>query len=233
MKRLLAGTRVGLGLTLAIVLVTVVGALPAIAVPSTTIVISQVYGGGGNSGAPYTNDFVELFNRGTTTVSLAGMSVQYASATGTGNFGGNPITPLAGSLAPGRYYLVQQSGGTAGAPLPTADATGTVNMSATAGKVILANTTTGLACNGGSTPCTQAQLDEIVDLVGYGNANFFEGAAAPTLSNTTAALRAGNGCTDTDRTAPTSRAEPRLRGTRPRRSTRARPASTCRSPTSR
>jgi hypothetical protein len=36
-------------------------AQPAQAI-STTIVISQVYGGGGNSDAPYTHDFVELFN---------------------------------------------------------------------------------------------------------------------------------------------------------------------------
>src|SRR5512140_2562316 len=77
---------------------------PAQAV-SPNIVISQVYGGGGNSGAPYTHDFVELFNRGTTTVSLSGWSIQYASATGTGNFGSNAgqITPLAGSIAPGQH----------------------------------------------------------------------------------------------------------------------------------
>lgn len=31
---------------------------------SPDLVISQVYGGGGNSGAPYTHDFIELFNRG-------------------------------------------------------------------------------------------------------------------------------------------------------------------------
>ena len=61
---------------------------------SPDIVISQVYGGGGNTGAPYLNDFVELFNRGTTTVSLSGMSVQYASATGTGNFGSNAIAAI-------------------------------------------------------------------------------------------------------------------------------------------
>jgi predicted extracellular nuclease len=48
--------------------------------PSNTIVISQVYGAGGNSGAPYRNDFIELFNLGTTTVSLNGWSVQYASS---------------------------------------------------------------------------------------------------------------------------------------------------------
>lgn len=168
---------------------------------STDIVISQVYGGGGNTGAPYRNDYIELFNRGTTTVSLNGMSVQYASATGAGNFGSNPITLLSGSLAPGQYYLIQQSGGATGSPLPPPDATGTVNMSATAGKVALVNSTTGLACNGGSTPCTPAQLALIKDLVGYGNANFYEGAPAPTLSNTTAAFRIGYGCTETDNNA--------------------------------
>ncbi len=169
---------------------------------SPDLVISQVYGGGGNAAAPYGNDFIELFNRGTTTVSLAGMSVQYASATGTGNFGANPVTVLSGSLAPGQYYLVQQaSGGANGVLLPTADATGTMNMSATGGKVALVASTAGLACNGGSTPCSAAQLGQIVDLVGYDGANFSEGSAAPTLSNTTAAVRLANGCTETDNNA--------------------------------
>jgi predicted extracellular nuclease len=166
---------------------------------SSDLVVSQVYGGGGNSGAQYTNDFVELFNRGSAPVSLAGMSVQYASATGTGNFGGNPVTQLSGTLAPGHYYLVQMAAGSGGTTaLPTPDALGTVNMSGTAGKVILANTTTGLGCNGGSAPCSTAQLAQIVDLVGYGGANFFEGAPAPGLSNTTAALRNSGGCAETD-----------------------------------
>jgi hypothetical protein len=40
------------------------------------LVISQIYGGGGNSGAPLTNDYVELFNRSATAVSLNGLSVQ-------------------------------------------------------------------------------------------------------------------------------------------------------------
>lgn len=173
--------------------------MPSAQALSSTIVISQVYGGGGNAGAPYQNDFIELFNRGNTSVSLAGWSVQYASATGTGLFSAN-VVALSGSLAPGQYYLVQLgSGGANGVPLPTPDATGTINTSATGGKFILANTTTGLACNGGSTPCSPTQLAQIIDLVGYGNANFYEGSgAAPTLSNTTAALRNGNGCTETD-----------------------------------
>jgi len=166
---------------------------------SSGVVISQVYGGGGNSGAPYRNDYVELFNLSSSPVSLSGWSIQYASATGTGNFGNNPIVPLSGTLAPGQYYLVQlASGGTSGALLPTPDASGTINMSATGGKVALVNTTAGLACNGGSTPCTPAQLAQIIDLVGWDGANFYETAPAPSTSNTTALFRKGNGCTETD-----------------------------------
>jgi predicted extracellular nuclease len=165
---------------------------------SPDVVISQVYGGGGNTGAPYTHDFVELFNRGTAPVSLAGWSVQYASATGTGSFSANPIVSLTGSLAPGQYYLIQLAGGANGVALPTSNATGTANMSGSAGKVALVNSTAGLACNGGSTPCSPAQLAQIVDLVGYGSANFFEGAPAPATTNTTAAIRQANGCTETD-----------------------------------
>ena len=175
---------------------------------SPDIVISQVYGGGGNSGATYTHDYIELFNRGTTTVSVTGWSVQYTSAAGTGNFGSatNLITPLSGSLAPGQYLLVQEATNAAvGSPLPTPDVTDStpINMSGTAGKVALVNTTTPLGCNGGSTPCSAAALATIVDLVGYGStANFFEGSGpAPTISATLAAFRAADGCTDTDNNA--------------------------------
>jgi predicted extracellular nuclease len=169
------------------------------------IVISQVYGGGGNSGATYTHDYIELFNRGTTSISLAGWSVQYASAAGTGNFGSSStqLTELPNvSLAPGQYLLIQEASTAAvGAPLPTPDVTDAspITMSGTAGKVALVNSASGLGCNGGSTPCTPAQLALIIDLVGYGNANFFEGSgAAPTLSNTTAAFRGNGGCVETD-----------------------------------
>ncbi|WP_373514867.1 ExeM/NucH family extracellular endonuclease [Persicitalea sp.] len=163
------------------------------------IVISQVYGGGGNSGAPLKNDFVELFNRGTAAVSLSTYSVQYASAAGTGNLGaGNGKTDLSGTIQPGQYYLVQLAGGTTGADLPTADIIGTTGMSAAAGKVALVNSQDALPCNGGSTPCSAEDRAKILDLVGYGNANFFETAAAPGLSNSTSASRKASGCTDTD-----------------------------------
>jgi hypothetical protein len=47
---------------------------------STGLVISQVYGGGGNGGAIYTHDYVELYNRGSAPVTTSGLSVQYTSA---------------------------------------------------------------------------------------------------------------------------------------------------------
>src|SRR5437868_5373365 len=75
---------------------------------SAAIVISQVYGGGGNNGATLKNDFIELFNNGATAVSLSGWSVQYASASGTSW----QVTTLpAVSLQPGQYLLVQEAMG--------------------------------------------------------------------------------------------------------------------------
>jgi uncharacterized protein len=172
------------------------------------VVISQVYGGGGNSGAPYTHDYVELFNRSGAAVSLAGLSIQYASATGTGNFGASAtqLTELPSvMLAPGQYYLVQQAAGAGnGVPLPTPDLVDAtpIAMAAGAGKVALVDGVTSLGCNGGSTPCSAEQLARLVDLVGYGDADFFEGSgAAPTLNNSTAAVRAEGGCVDTDENA--------------------------------
>ena len=149
------------------------------------VVISQVYGGGGNSGAAYKNDFIELFNAGDTAQSVAGWSVQYASSTGTT---WNP-TPLTGTIQPGQYFLVQESAGAGGiVNLPAPDVSGSIAMSATAGKVALVSSASALT---GSCPTG------LIDLVGYGAANCFEGAApAPLLTNTTADVRAGAGCTD-------------------------------------
>src|SRR4051812_12527858 len=72
---------------------------------SSNIVISQIYGGGGNAGASYRNDFIELFNRGTTAVNVSGWTVHYASASGTSW----DRTALQGTIAPGQYYLVSEA----------------------------------------------------------------------------------------------------------------------------
>src|SRR6476646_1942731 len=94
---------------------------------SNGIVISQIYGGGGNSGATLKNDFVELFNRSPVAISVDGWSVQYTSAAGSGTWS---TTPLAGTIPPGGYYLVQEAAGTNGTTsLPAPDATGSIAMS--------------------------------------------------------------------------------------------------------
>ena len=159
------------------------------------VVISQVYGGGGNTGAPYHNDYIEIFNATANTVSLAGWSVQYAATQGSSW----QKTNLSGSIAPGQYYLVQEAAGTGGGlSLPTPDAVGTIAMSATAGKVALVNTQT-LIVSGTVCP-TDAS---IVDFVGFGTGtNCFEGSGpTPSTSNTLAVFRAANGCTDTNNNA--------------------------------
>jgi predicted extracellular nuclease len=165
------------------------GALAAPAFAASSVVISQVYGGGGNGGSKYKNDFIELFNRGGSAVNLAGWSVQYASASGNTW----QVTNLGSvTLQPGQYYLVQESAGTGGTDaLPTADASGSIAMSATAGKVALSNSTVALA---GTSPTGGA----VIDFVGFGGANFAEGTATAVLSNTNGALRNNGGCVDTD-----------------------------------
>jgi uncharacterized protein (TIGR03437 family) len=159
------------------------------------LVLSQVYGGGGNTGALFTNDFVEIFNRGATTISFAATpySVQYAGA--TASFGSSKVDLTSGTMAPGQYFLVRlSSGGANGSPLPTPDATGGINMASAAGKVALAYGTSPLTGSG----CSFAS--SVADFVGYGTtADCFEGAGrAPTPGNITAALRKAGGCTDTN-----------------------------------
>lgn len=157
------------------------------------VVISQVYGGGGNSGATYTHDFVELFNKGTASVDISGYSIQYASAAGTA-WAVNAI-PASTTIAPGKYFLIKLAGSTVGVALPTPDldiTTSPINLSGTSGKVALVNSTTALA---GASVTTG-----YVDLVGFGAGSSFETAVFPTTGITTAMSiqRGNNGCTDTN-----------------------------------
>ncbi|MBI1767754.1 MAG: lamin tail domain-containing protein [Bacteroidetes bacterium] len=150
---------------------------------SQSIVISEVYGGGGNSGATYKNDFIELYNPTSSPISLSGWSVQYTSATGTTW----QATALSGSIAAHSYYLIQEAAGTGGTvSLPTPDVTGMINMSGTAGKVALVNSITALS---GSCPSSVS----IVDLVGFGStASCSETAVSTAPSNTTSIERKAN-----------------------------------------
>lgn len=150
------------------------------------LIINEVYGGGGNSGATFTNDFVELYNPTEETIDLADTVVSYYSA--SGNLG-NACT-LEGTVEPGSFFLVQQGAGAGGTtPLPTPDAECGANMSGSQGSVEL------------------VAGDTVVDLVGYGDVELFEGTPGPGLSNSTSASRTDFVDTD-DNAADFSTGEP-------------------------
>lgn len=163
------------------------------------LVISQVYGGGGNTGAPYNRDYVELYNPTSFPISLNGYTLQYGSATGTvwGNNANNYLPNVA--VQPGQYYLIQTTtSGTNGNPLPTPDHiyTTSMDLSGTNGKVALVSSTNTLS---GPVGGVVTNSEYIVDLVGFGTANYYEGSgAAPAPSNTTSIFRKNNGNQDTD-----------------------------------
>src|SRR4029078_5939401 len=97
--------------------------------------------------------FIDLSTRAPPAVNLAGWSVQYTSAAGITW----QTTPLSGTLQPNQYYLVQESAGAGGTqPLPAPDASGTINMSAAAGKVALVQTSTVLS---GGCPTNSSIVD--------------------------------------------------------------------------
>ncbi|GEN75935.1 lamin tail domain-containing protein [Chryseobacterium hagamense] len=173
---------------------TIVGLISAAASMNAQIVINEVYGGGGNSGSVYKNDFIELKNIGSTTITLSGATLQYGSAA-------NPFSQYHTlpdiTLAPGKTYLVQEAVGNAGttnlptpdyiAPIPTNFGTGTnttagLAMSATAGKVALASN---------STQVTSPTDSNVLDFVGFGTtASQYEGAGpAPAPSNSNSIAR--------------------------------------------
>ncbi|MBX9738201.1 MAG: lamin tail domain-containing protein, partial [Phycisphaerales bacterium] len=167
------------------------------------VVISQVYGGGGNLGPPaglVNADFIEIYNRSANPVSLDGYSIQYIDAGNSAGFDdiGN-LVPLFGTIKPGQYKLVRFSGfGATGAALPPADfvrSTVTGGLSSAAGRVALVNGTglIGINCSGNAS-------NVVVDFVGYGAAAVcFEGAGATgTLTNETAAIRKNAGVTDSN-----------------------------------
>jgi len=166
--------------------------LPAQVLAQTAnhVVISEVYGGGGNSGAIYANDYVELYNPTSADVAIGGWSVQYASATGTSVSATTGVSaiPAGATIKAHGYYLIQESAGanTAAGALPTPDATGALAISGTTGKIFLVNNSTALAA--------AAADPTVIDFVAWGpTATPAEGSnPAPLTSNTTSIERKAN-----------------------------------------
>lgn len=159
--------------------------------------ISQVYGGsglGGTFSSTYTQDFVELYNAGTSSVDIGGWSIQYAPAT-VGTWSAAAL-PSGSSISAGKYFLIALGPTTAaiGISLPSPDFVGptTLDLSGTSGKVALVNNAVALT---GGTACSSAS---VVDVFGYGSGTTcFETAVFSSSANASQSYKRNiNGCTD-------------------------------------
>lgn len=138
----------------------------------TNLVISEVYGAGGNTGAPYNADFVELFNPTGAPVELLGDYLVYRSSTGSP--GG--AVALRGTVPAGGTFLVRMSGTGANGAVVTADqvASPAVSMAAGGGQVFLTDNGRPVSVSG-----NVAGKSGIVDMVGLDGATTFEKASGP------------------------------------------------------
>jgi hypothetical protein len=143
------------------------------------VVVAEVFGGGGNAGAPYLNDYVILYNPTGASVNLSGMSVQFASATSSAY----SVTNLTGSIPAGSYYMIQEAAGSFGdgVPLPFhPDVTGSFFISPLGGKVAFVSNT--IAITGLADP-------DVIDFVGYGTANESEGGSPASAGSDVTSIR--------------------------------------------
>ncbi|GGG60697.1 lamin tail domain-containing protein [Epilithonimonas arachidiradicis] len=161
---------------------TFVGLVSSVAFFNAQIVINEIYTAGGLLNALFRTDFIELKNIGPSTASLNGATIQYGDA--FSQFTQYHNLPNI-TLAPGQTYLIQQgSEGTAGEGLLgvnlivdvvlNLDGSGPVagvglQLGLASGKVALATNNVRV---------TGPTASNVIDFVGYGLANQFEGAGA-------------------------------------------------------
>ena len=144
--------------------VSVVAPTASAAPDGSNVVINEVYGGGGNSGAKYTHDFVELYNPTDQNIDLAGWTITQRSAKDTGNGSAR----LSGVIPAKGYFLVQGAQGNGGTEsLPAPDSRGD-----------------GLTFSGSQAIARLINDNgNVVDLVGWGAAGVSEGSPARTTEN--------------------------------------------------
>lgn len=197
----------------AVALVPVLGAPAAAAPDGSGVVINEVYARGGSANQPFTHKFVELYNPTDAPISLDGTSLQYRSATGTG--AATTVVPLSGTIPAGGHYLVQGgSNGSVGEALPAPDVSGNLNLSGASGTVALVESASAVTLPTGD---VVGASDVVVDLVGYGTSNTYEGSgpAATSGGNSTPQALVRTDGVDTDDNAAdlTTTATPTPQGT--------------------
>ena len=178
--------RKSLGAAFAIALaagtVSVVAPTANAAVDGSNVVINEVYGGGGNAGGKFNNDFVELYNPTDAEIDISGWKLNQKAANGnTGN-----TVKLSGKVPAKGFFLIQgdSQDNEKSQDLPKADLVGSFNFGA---KAAIAE----LIDNNG----------QIADLVGWGTtAKGAETSPAKGTANATSVQRKDVGV-DTDNNA--------------------------------
>jgi hypothetical protein len=171
---------------------------------SPNLVISQIYTRGGESGASFKSDFVEIYNRSTQPVDMNNYTLQATLDNGSipSSLSLKMFSSLGIVIQPGHYLLIGFNGsGSDGQPLPSPDFDFSsfplpvaINLNATSGTVVL------LAPGGSYQGCPNSlQATGVVDFVGYGTSTCYEGPVGPapaTTLSTDAIQRELGGCAD-------------------------------------
>jgi hypothetical protein len=172
---------------------------PQQAVAGSGVRISQIYTRGGEAGAVYRNDFVELFNTGNSTVDINGWLLVLNTTEGstTTSSAVNVLSTRGLGIEPGKHLLIQLAGGTDGQLLPSPDfSVPPMRLGSTSGQLALLNKNQTIQFG----QCLAKDTTGVVeDFVGYGTTSCFDGSGpvpAPTLAS--AIVRQSGGCRDTD-----------------------------------
>ncbi len=145
------------------------------------IIISEIYGGGGDAGSALRNDYIILKNIGTETVSLRGATLQYASSNGIFTQY-HPLPDI--TLSAGQSYLIQEAtggGGTSDLPAPDYIVNNILNFDGspnpfTGFNINMAAGTVVLA--GNALQVTDAGDSNVIDFAAYGTSGQFAGTTA-------------------------------------------------------
>ncbi|MEI8086415.1 MAG: C10 family peptidase [Paludibacter sp.] len=156
------------------------------------VIISQVYGGGGNTGATYKSDFIELFNTTNSDINISGWNLYYLGATSS-------ITtfkyefPTNSIIKSGKYFALKGADGTGTQPAWNIDFDGstTLALGGTAGKLILLKSNAAFSLT--ATPTIEEIITNVdfADYVPYGTTAvpIWGSAMASNTASTTAAKR--------------------------------------------
>ena len=154
--------------------------LAAQSTADSNIRISQIYTRGGEAGATFQNDYIELFNRGNVDVDISGWSLNIS------NFAGIPpniqysatniklFSATSMIMSPGSHLLIKFGGsGTSGQPITISDINlNPFPLSDTGGQIVLLAKDKTLPFS--YCPAAPDLTGVVVDYVGYGIAICYE-----------------------------------------------------------